>query len=211
MGDPRDWRQLEQDSGPTRQYTVEDLTRPWNLWARCAIGSAFTAVAAVLTGLGVSIAGGLGGLNLGSGAFGTGLTVALVLATLGLAAASIWFWHVFLYRMWDQAQAFTNRTSAAKAVGFLFIPFFNLYWFYVAYFHLARATNHHLGQMSEGNRFRINETLVIGAYVLLIISVLTSFLGFLVFIGFTVCSLILAFQYKAAAFAVASQGYSEAI
>ena len=67
--------------------------------------------------------------------------------------------------------------------------------------------NYHLGQRGGGSRLRISEPLVIAAYVLLLISVLTSFLGFLVFVAFAACACVLAFQYKAAAVAVASKGY----
>lgn len=205
--DPRDWQDLERSSGPTRQYSAQELERPWRLWVRCSVGAVVAVVAAVITGTGFSIAGGLGNLSVGGGAFGTGLTISLTMAALALATASIWFWHVFLYRVWDQAQSFTDTTSPARAVGFLFIPFFNLYWFYVAYFRLARAMNDHLAQLSSGSRLRINEPLVIATHVLLLISVFTSFLGFFVLIGFAVCALILAWQYRAAAVAVASGSY----
>jgi hypothetical protein len=39
---------------------------------------------------------------------------------------------IILYRIWKSIQNATSRTSPAKAVGFLFIPFFNFYWIFQA-------------------------------------------------------------------------------
>ena len=41
--------------------------------------------------------------------------------------------YVFLYRAWHILQPGKARTSPGKAVGFLFIPLFNLYWVFVSY------------------------------------------------------------------------------
>jgi len=41
---------------------------------------------------------------------------------------------VYLHRAWDHIQELgMARTTPGKAVGYLFIPFYNLYWFFVAY------------------------------------------------------------------------------
>jgi GYF domain 2 len=46
--------------------------------------------------------------------------------------AAIAFFAVLLYKMWKVIQDGHARTTPDKAVGFLFIPFFNLYWAFVA-------------------------------------------------------------------------------
>jgi hypothetical protein len=62
--------------------------------------------------------------------------VSLILADLALIATVVLFC-VLLYKAWNQIQDSYARTSASKAVGFLFIPFFNLYWLFVAVYGLA--------------------------------------------------------------------------
>jgi len=68
---------------------------------------------------------------------------------LGIAAAVIWF--IKLHRAWKVIQSLrredsaeTNMPTPGQAVGFLFIPFFNLYWFFVATVGLARRVNKYL-------------------------------------------------------------------
>lgn len=40
---------------------------------------------------------------------------------------------ILVYKMWAAIQAGPARTTPGKAVGFLFIPLFNLYWMFQAY------------------------------------------------------------------------------
>lgn len=67
--------------------------------------------------------------------------------------------YIFIYRAWNCLRFGAPRTSAGKAVGFLFIPFFNLYWIFVALYGLAQDWNRIMGshpnlqaapRMSEG-------------------------------------------------------------
>lgn len=46
--------------------------------------------------------------------------------------------YILIYKFWQIVQDGFARTSPGKAVGFLFIPFFNFYWLFVAYFGLSR-------------------------------------------------------------------------
>ena len=48
---------------------------------------------------------------------------------------------VFLYRAWQVIPREEARTSPAKAVGFLFIPLFNLYWMFQAIWGFAKDFN----------------------------------------------------------------------
>lgn len=47
----------------------------------------------------------------------------------------------YLFRAWKALQLESVRTTPAKAIGFLFIPIFNLYWALVAYVDLAKDWN----------------------------------------------------------------------
>ncbi|MCI0489957.1 MAG: hypothetical protein L0229_25470 [Blastocatellia bacterium] len=51
---------------------------------------------------------------------------------------------ILFYRMWAAIQDGHARTSPGKAVGFLFIPFFNLYWAFQAIWGFAQDYNLYL-------------------------------------------------------------------
>ena len=76
------------------------------------------------------------------------LSILIVPTLIAAAVAGIWaiFLHfVLLYRFWTLIQDGKARTTPVKAVWFFFIPFFNFYWWYVAYVGLAediRASAH---------------------------------------------------------------------
>jgi uncharacterized membrane protein len=51
---------------------------------------------------------------------------------------------ILYYKMWDAIQDGNARTTPGKAVGFLFIPFFNFYWIFVAIYGFAKDYNAYL-------------------------------------------------------------------
>jgi hypothetical protein len=69
-------------------------------------------------------------------AAGGGMLFGVIGLIVGIACYS-----VLLYRAWALIQDGRLRPTPGRAVGFLFIPFFNTYWFFVAVFGLARALN----------------------------------------------------------------------
>ncbi len=75
-----------------------------------------------------------------SGSMNTGLI--LFFLALGIHTFSIVLFHMYLYRAWFCLQMGGVRTSPGKAIGFLFIPFFNFYWVFVAINGLAKDWNH---------------------------------------------------------------------
>jgi len=46
--------------------------------------------------------------------------------------------YILIYKLWQVVQDGFARTTPGKAVGFMFIPVFSLYWLFVVYFGLAR-------------------------------------------------------------------------
>jgi len=64
---------------------------------------------------------------------------------------------ILIYKMWAAIQGMGARTSPGKALGFMFIPLFNLYWAFVVYWGWTRDYNKigeregvELPQMPEG-------------------------------------------------------------
>ena len=51
---------------------------------------------------------------------------------------------VWLYKMWDAIQDGHARATPGQAVGFIFIPFFNLYWIFRAFWGFAEDCNQYL-------------------------------------------------------------------
>ncbi|MBT7216353.1 MAG: DUF4339 domain-containing protein [Verrucomicrobia bacterium] len=87
--------------------------------------------------------------------------------------------YVFLYRAWHILQPGEARTSPGKAVGFLFIPFFNLYWIFVSYHGWAldwnRIRNSHSNLTSMPT---VSEGLFMAGPICMLASIV-PFIGFL--------------------------------
>jgi len=71
------------------------------------------------------------------------LTTLLCLFQFVLSVSQI-LEYVLVYKLWKTIQDGYESTSAGKAVGFLFIPFFNYYWFFRAYWGLAKDLNKYI-------------------------------------------------------------------
>jgi hypothetical protein len=74
------------------------------------------------------------------------LATSILLILLGCAAilfgATIWY--LLLYRAWSVIQDGNASTTPEKAVGFLFIPFFNFYWIFKAWYGFAQDYNRYI-------------------------------------------------------------------
>jgi len=69
-----------------------------------------------------------------------------LLILLGCAAIlyGLSIWNLLLYRAWEAVQDGNARTTPQKAVGFIFIPFYNFYWVFIAWYGLARDYNRYI-------------------------------------------------------------------
>lgn len=72
-------------------------------------------------------------------------------------AFSVVMWYVLIYKMWSAMPVGWGRTTPGKAVGFMFVPFFNVYWLFQVWWGWAQDYNRHasdqggsLPRMSEG-------------------------------------------------------------
>lgn len=109
--------------------------------------------------------------------FAAGCMVGLVPLVLGL---------ILLYRGWEAVQPLRNilpeerdMPTPGKAVGFLFIPLFNIYWLFVAYYGLSRRANLLLNDRQSNTR-QISEGLFLAYCImsLLTAAVFVPVLGF---------------------------------
>lgn len=70
-----------------------------------------------------------------------------ILITAGLSAiASVVLFYIILYRSWSLIQDGYARTTPGKAVGYLFIPFYNFYWMFEAIPGLVKDMNNFIAR-----------------------------------------------------------------
>lgn len=73
------------------------------------------------------------------------LTALICILEIPMLAGSILMF-VLLYKLWSVVQDGQAATTPGKAVGFLFIPFFNFYWIFQAFWGLAKDLNRYIKQ-----------------------------------------------------------------
>lgn len=99
-----------------------------------------------------------GGEVAGAASLSIGFILALIIGIITSMFSAILF-YIYLYRAWTCLQAGAPRTTPGKAVGFLFIPFFNIYWFFVAINGLPKDWNRVVSSYEDLKTApRLNET-----------------------------------------------------
>jgi hypothetical protein len=78
---------------------------------------------------------------------------------------------ILIYKMWDAIQDGPARTTPGKAVGFLFIPFFNFYWIFQAYWGWTKDYNAYGAQKGLGLP-RMPEGLALALCILAIVGII---------------------------------------
>jgi len=94
---------------------------------------------------------------------------------------------IFLYKAWEAIQDGHARTGPCKAIGFLFIPFFNLYWLFQAYWGFAKDYNYYISRHGITAARRLPDGLFL-AYCILI---LLSWLPFVALANFIIYAVII--------------------
>ena len=79
------------------------------------------------------------GMSLENSQKGSGIILMVFAFIIMFLVIFLWF-HLY-YRAWKAIQDGYARTTPAKAVGFLFIPFFNAYWMFQAIWGFAKDYN----------------------------------------------------------------------
>ena len=120
------------------------------------------------------------------------LATGILLILLGFAAilfgSSIWY--LLLYRAWAVIQDGNASTTPEKAVGFLFIPFYNFYWIFKAWYGFAEDYNRYIERYSL-NASKLEEGLFL-AFCILFICAMVTFLNYLAGLPFLVIFIITA-------------------
>ncbi len=119
----------------------------------------------------------------------------------GTLIAAIVLSSIFHYKAWKQIQDGYQRTSAGMAVGFCFIPIFNLYWIFVAHLGLSQDLNAYLRRNQIATP-AVSEGLALTFCILSVVSIIPV-LGFFTGVGALVTGLILMHQVKVASMAIA--------
>ncbi len=90
---------------------------------------------------------------------------------------------MFIYNSWASIQDGHARTSACRALGFLFIPFFNLYWIFQAVWGFAVDFNKYVIRNKVGTAPRLPQHLFLAPCILYLLSYILgipfSMLGFI--------------------------------
>lgn len=86
---------------------------------------------------------------------------------------------VLIYKIWKAIQDGPARTTPGKAVGFMFIPFFNLYWIFQAYWGWAVDYNRYVREKNVPNAPSVSEGMVLTICILTFVAIL-PFIGLLV-------------------------------
>jgi hypothetical protein len=111
----------------------------FGLWLGTFIGGLVLIIIAMISmaaagaaAMAIAASGGTEAETVAAGAGGVGLGLLLFFLALGINLFSAILFYIYLYRAWFCLQPGGAQTSPGKAVGFLFIPLFNIYWIFVA-------------------------------------------------------------------------------
>jgi hypothetical protein len=124
--------------------------------------------------------------------------VLLILGMLPFLASAVATF-VLLYRFWQLIQDGKARTTPGKAVGFMFIPFFNFHWIFVAFWGLAKGMNAYARDHGVSVE-RVNEGVALATCILSIFGKMPLVAGAPIALGFLTMS-----QMKNCAVAIAKQ------
>jgi hypothetical protein len=112
-----------------------------------------------------------GGVMTGIAVTDPKLTELVAVCWAPLLICAIAFW-VLIYKAWSAIQDGQARTTPGKAVGFLFIPLFNIYWLFIAIGSWGKEWNAFASRRGVVG-FRASEGLFVAHCVFSIIPVLS--------------------------------------
>jgi len=135
----------------------------------------------------------------------------IIMFYIGLIALifSTVFWGMLHYQLWKLIPKNIARITPGKAVGFLFIPFFNLYWVFVSCLGLSKDMNVVLRQ--RGIQYQVSEGLAKTACILCVVGFFgnldpTGIIGTLLSIPVFIITILFYKSVKNGAIALLEQG-----
>jgi hypothetical protein len=130
---------------------VKKVSKPFYLWSYLGsyIGTLIVTIIAVIAVIAIAVTMSTADQSKWEtwlGIFGIiAIPVVLIIAMTVYMTVII---YLLLYKSWQAIQDGHQRTTPGKAVGFSFIPYFNLYWIFQAYWGFAKDYNAFLDRNS---------------------------------------------------------------
>lgn len=126
-----------------------------------------------------------------------GLPLCLICIGFPIMIVGFVYYFILLYKFWSLVQPSQRCSSPGQAIGFMFIPFFNLYWMFVAILGLAKELNAY--RSSRGiPGMPVSEGMAQTVCILTLCSII-PYLGVLVGLVNTVVTILLMKQFTEAA------------
>jgi hypothetical protein len=97
-----------------------------------------------------------------------GIPLCVILIGIPAVIAAVVYSLMLHYQVWKQIPPDIARTTPSKAVGFQFIPIFNLYWEFVAYWGLAIDMNETFRR--RGIQYQVSEGMGLTYCILFLMS-----------------------------------------
>ncbi|MDO4551095.1 MAG: hypothetical protein Q4C96_07575 [Planctomycetia bacterium] len=121
------------------------------------------------------------------GLSGTGMGIFfifLLIAGMICGFVSLFSFLLFIYRCWRIIQDGYARTTPGRAVGFLFIPIFNIYWIFVAFYGLAEDMNAFCNRYGIGRpvQDRVNTNVLLASLIFYYTGIIISFFSIIALI-----------------------------
>jgi len=129
-----------------------------------------------------------------------GIPLCILIIGIPAVIASLVLYYILLYRFWDLIQDGSPRTTPGKGIGFLFIPFFSLYWKFVAIHGLAQDMNRYTRDRGIATP-RVNEELALTLCILNCCTMI-PYVGFLILIAALVLTILVVKEFKTTAVAI---------
>ncbi len=101
-----------------------------------------------------------------------GLGLSIVLIGIPILIIGFVYHFILLYRYWELFQSEKTSITPGRAVGFCFIPVFNLYWMFEAYYSLSGVMNRWVDERKLDSRLGVTPALALSYPILGVISVI---------------------------------------